>query len=127
VIIGIAVLYCLIAVVNTLVMTTLGRRREFAALSLAGLTRGQVVGSAAAEAALVTLLGAIPAGLAMLATLACQRAALRQLVSAVPVPVPWPDIGAVALACLLVAVGAGVLATVRLTATPAIELAALRD
>jgi putative ABC transport system permease protein len=127
VIIGIAVLYCLIAVVNTLVMTTLGRRREFAALSLAGLTRRQVVGSAAAEAALATLLGAIPAGLAMLATLACQRAALRQLVSAVPVPVPWPDIGAVALVCLLVAVGAGVLATVRLTATPAIELAALRD
>jgi hypothetical protein len=57
----------------------------------------------------------------------CQRAAVRQLVAAVPVPVPWPDIGAVALVCLLVAVEAGALATLRLTATPAIELAALRD
>ena len=52
---------------------------------------------------------------------------MRQLVAAVPVPVPWPDIGAVALVCLLVAVEAGALATLRLTATPAIELAALRD
>ena len=124
-IIGIAVLYCLIAVANTLVMTTLGRSRELAALSLAGLTR-QVIGSAAAEAALATLLGVVPAGLA---TLTGQRAALHRLVSAVPVPVPvpWTDIGAVALACLLAAVGTSVLAATRLTAAPAIELASLRD
>lgn len=127
VIVGIAVLYCLIAVANTLVMTTLGRHKEVAALSLAGLTRRQVIGSAAAEAVLATLLGAVPAGLAMLATLVGQRAALLRLVSAAPVRVPWPDIGGVALACLLAAVATSVLAAVRLTATPAIELASLRD
>ena len=63
-----------------------------------------------AEAALATLLGVVPAGLATLATLTGQRAALPRLASAVPVPVPWTDIGAVALACLLAAVGTSVLA-----------------
>jgi hypothetical protein len=80
-----------------------------------------------AEAALATLVGVVPAGLATLATLTGQRAALHRLVSAVPVPVPWTDISAVALACLLAAVGTSVLAATRLTAAPAIELASLRD
>ena len=60
-----------------------------------------------AEAALATLVGVVPA---TLATLTGQRAALPRLASAVPVPVPWTDIGAVALACLLAAVGTSVLA-----------------
>ena len=44
VIVGIAVLYCLIAVANLLVMTTFGRRRELAALGLTGLCRGRPSG-----------------------------------------------------------------------------------
>jgi putative ABC transport system permease protein len=127
VIIGISVLYCLIAVANTLVMTTLGRRRELAVLGLAGLTRGQAIRSAAAEAVLAVVLGAIPAGLAMAATAGSQRTALLQLTSAMTVPVPWPDIIGVTAVCLLVAAGTSAAAAARLTATPPIELAGQQE
>jgi putative ABC transport system permease protein len=126
VIIGISVLYCLIAAANTLVMTTLGRRREFAVLGLTGLTRAQVIATAVAEAVLAVVLGAVPAGLAMAATVASQRATLLRLVSAVATPVPWPDLIGVTAACLLVAAVTSTAAAARLTATPPIELAGQR-
>ena len=127
VIIGISVLYCLIAVVNTQVMTTLGRRRELAVLGLTGLTRGQAIRSSAAEGVLAVVLGAIPAGLAMAATAWSQRSSLLQLVSAINIPLPWPDIIGVAMVCLLVAVASSAAVTARLTATPPVELLGQRE
>jgi putative ABC transport system permease protein len=127
VIIGISVLYCLIAVANTLVMITLSRRRELAVLGLTGLTRGQAIRSAVAEAVLAVALGAVPAGLAMVATAGSQRSVLLRLVPAVTVPVPWPDIAGVAMVCLLAAAGTSAAAAARLTATPPIELAGQRE
>ena len=127
VIIGISVLYSLIAVANTLVVTTMGRRRELAVLGLTGLTRRQAIRSAAAEAVLAVALGAIPAALAMAATAVSQRTALLRLVSATTVPVPWPDIIGVTAVCLLVAAVTSAAAAARLTAMPPIELAGQRE
>jgi putative ABC transport system permease protein len=54
---GVVVGYTAIAVVNTLVMTTTERRREFALLRLIGATSRQVLRMMRWEAALVSLLG----------------------------------------------------------------------
>jgi putative ABC transport system permease protein len=58
VVLGLALVYTVIAIANTLVMATAGRRAELAALRLAGATRGQVLRLAGMEAALVAALGA---------------------------------------------------------------------
>jgi putative ABC transport system permease protein len=51
VVLGLALVYTVIAIANTLVIATAGRRAELAALRLAGATRGQVLRLAGTEAA----------------------------------------------------------------------------
>lgn len=72
-IIAVLLLYVAIAAVNTLVMHTLGRRREFAVLRLAGTTRRQVLRMAALELVLVL-------GLTLLVGLAIAAVTLVPLV-----------------------------------------------
>lgn len=106
---GIAVAYSLLAVANTLVMAAAGRRRELAVLKLAGATRRQVLGFVAAESVLVVAIGTLVGAAATAVILGAQWATLNRLAGAVPVTVPWTPIGAVALACLGIALAASVL------------------
>ena len=55
-VLGIALAYSLIAIANTMVMASAGRRRELAALNLAGVTGRQILGYVAAE----SLIGVVP-------------------------------------------------------------------
>lgn len=68
-VVGIIMLYTGIAVVNTLVMATGARRREFALLRLVGATRGQVLRTTRWESALVVISSIILGTLVAAATL----------------------------------------------------------
>jgi putative ABC transport system permease protein len=61
---GLIIAVTIIAVVNTLIMATLGRSREFSLLRMIGATRSQVLRMARWESLAVTLI-AIAAGIAM--------------------------------------------------------------
>ncbi|AXB44825.1 ABC transporter permease [Amycolatopsis albispora] len=61
--------YTVISVVNTLVLATAERRREFALQRLVGSTRGQVLRMAAVEASLVAIAGIVLGGLVSLTSL----------------------------------------------------------
>ena len=74
VVLGLGALYALIGVVNSVVIATAARRREFAEARVSGMTRGQVIRAALLESALVTtaglVLGVLAAGLTFVAVLA---------------------------------------------------------
>ncbi|MGY0235731.1 FtsX-like permease family protein [Longispora urticae] len=108
--IGLSVGYTGIAVANTLVMATAGRRRDFAVLRLSGGTVGQVLRSVAAESAMVVGIGAALGMAVAVAALLGVRSGLAQALGApVPLLVPWGTVGAVVAGCLALAVGASVL------------------
>jgi putative ABC transport system permease protein len=117
VVLGLALVYTVIAIANTLVIATAGRRAELAALRLAGATRGQVLRLAGTEAALVAALGTGLGAVVTAVTLAAVRRGLAGVAPAARVAIPWPPLLAIALACLVAAM-LGSVATVA---------AALRD
>ncbi|MGC9495528.1 FtsX-like permease family protein [Streptomyces sp. WG7] len=125
-ILGIALLYTGISLVNTMVMATSDRVRDLAVLRLAGATDGQVLRLVGAESLLVVAVGALLGLVAAVLNLAGMWAALRLLsVYATPV-VPWETIGAVVAACAFLAVLASVVpAALALRRRPA-ELAGTR-
>ncbi|WP_081239961.1 ABC transporter permease [Streptomyces viridosporus] len=107
-VLGIALLYTGISLVNTMVMATSDRVRDLAVLRLAGATRRQVLRLVAAEALLVVtvggLLGLLVAGL----HLAGLWGALELLSVRAAVVLPWEVVGAAAGACAVLAVAASV-------------------
>jgi len=121
---GVALLYTGLAIVNTLLMSTYDRRRELALLRLSGATPRQGLRVVAAEAALVVLVGT---GLALAATvfslLGLASALGRTVIDAHPV-VPWVPIAASALVCLALALCATVVPAWSLLRRPPTELAA---
>lgn len=125
-VLGIALLYTGISLVNTMVMATSDRIRDLAVLRLAGATNGQVLRLVCAESLLVVAVGAL-LGLAVTTlNLAGMWAALG-LLSARPTPVlPWPAIGAVVGACALLAVLASVVPAGLALRRRAGELAGIR-
>ncbi|MFG3550333.1 FtsX-like permease family protein [Streptomyces sp. NPDC047725] len=110
VVLGLALVYAGIALAATLVMATSDRRRELAALRLAGATRGQVLRLVAAESLAVVAVGTVLGLAVTVLDLLGMRAALFLLSApAVSLPLPWTALGAVSGACALVAVAAAVL------------------
>ncbi|MET0496549.1 MAG: FtsX-like permease family protein, partial [Actinoplanes sp.] len=105
VLIGLAVGYTGLAVANTLLMATAGRRGEFGALRLAGGGTGHVLRVTSAEALLAvvagTLLGAAVAGFSLFGM---QRAVGEELKQAVEIVIPWGSSITAALVCALIAV-----------------------
>ncbi|WP_433081273.1 FtsX-like permease family protein [Dactylosporangium sp. CA-052675] len=77
----VAIAYAAIAVMNTLVVSVLGRRREFALLRIAGATRDQARGVLSRETLIVTVTGVL-AGLAVSAAAILPTAAAVTLGSA---------------------------------------------
>jgi putative ABC transport system permease protein len=127
VILGIALIYCIIAIANTLVMAASGRKREIAALSMAGTTHRQALRFITAEAGLVVLIGAILAAGATAAVVAGQRAALTRFATAVPISIPWFVIGEITGACCVVAVAVSLLSGWRVLQGRVLDLADLRE
>ncbi len=126
-VIGIALAYSLIAVANTMVMASSGRRRELAALNLSGATRRQVLGYVAAESLVVAILGAVVSLLAGACVMAVQRIALADLIGDFPLSVPWQQTGVVAGACAVIGVLAATITSAQSMHGRVVELAGLRD
>ncbi len=107
-VLGIALLYTAISLVNTMVMATSDRVRELAVLRLAGATERQVLRLVGAESLAVVAVGAL-LGLAVAAVnLAGMRCALALLSVSSPVELPWTAVGAAVGACAVLAVVASV-------------------
>ncbi|MGW6567221.1 FtsX-like permease family protein [Streptomyces sp. NPDC054975] len=114
-VLGIALVYTVIALANTLLMATSVRGGELAALRLAGATRAQVVRVVTGESALAVAIGAV-LGLAVTALcLAVQAVALSTLSAPVALFVPWQTVAATATTCALVAAAASALPAWRAT------------
>jgi putative ABC transport system permease protein len=127
VLLGLALVYTVIAIANTLVMATRDRAGEFATVRLAGATRRQVLAVVAAEAALVTVIGATLAATVTGITAWGARYGLAQLAPSVPVVVPWATLGAIAAACLMVALVASIVPAALLLRRDPADLAAVRE
>ncbi|MGC9440219.1 FtsX-like permease family protein [Streptomyces sp. WG5] len=126
-ILGIALLYTGISLVNTMVMATSDRVRDLAVLRLAGATGGQVLRLVGAESLLVVAVGALLGLVVAGFHLTGMWAALRLLsVHATPV-VPWGTIGAVTAACAFLAVLASVAPAALALRRRAAELTGIRE
>jgi putative ABC transport system permease protein len=101
-VLGIALGYALLAVANTMAMASSGRRRELAALQLAGATRPQVLSYVAAESLVAVVAGTVIAALADAAMLAVDWLGLHGLIGPFPVALPWRGAGAVVAACAVI-------------------------
>ncbi|MET9955146.1 ABC transporter permease [Streptomyces sp. NPDC006339] len=114
-VLGIALVYTVIALANTLLMATSVRGPELAALRLAGATRAQILRVVAGESLLAVGIGTV-LGLGVTAVcLGGLAAGLAALSAPVVLTVPWGTVGAAAGVCALVATAASVLPAWRLT------------
>ncbi|GGQ34627.1 ABC transporter permease [Streptosporangium pseudovulgare] len=103
VVLGIILAYTAIALVNTLLMAASDRTAERAALRLLGATRGQVLRYAMGESLLVVAVGVVLAAAVAAVGLAGLWGSLVQIAGPVAVSVPWPEVGAVAAGCAVMA------------------------
>jgi putative ABC transport system permease protein len=126
-VLGVALLYALAAVANTMVMATAGRRRELAALSLVGVTRGQALCCVAAESLVAVVIGTVVAALAGLSVLASQWIALVYMAGTFPVTLPWGPTGTVVAACAVIGVVAAACSAVNAMRGRTVELVAQRE
>ncbi|OHV56961.1 hypothetical protein BCD48_00770 [Pseudofrankia sp. BMG5.36] len=127
VVLGMALVYTAIAIANTLVMATRDRAREFATVRLAGATRRQVLAVVGAEAVLVTGIGAALAAAVTAITAWGAQYGLADLAPSVPITVPWGPLGAIAAACLTIALLASVIPAALLLRRDPADLAAVRE
>ncbi|MZE74450.1 ABC transporter permease, partial [Streptomyces sp. SID5789] len=126
-VLGIALLYTGISLVNTMVMATADRERELAALRLAGATRWQVLRLVGAESLLVVAVGTLLGLVVAVLNLAGMRGALGLLAVDTAVELPWAALGGVAASCAVLAVIASVVPAGLATRRRAVELAGVRD
>jgi putative ABC transport system permease protein len=127
VILGISVGYALLAIANTMIMAAASRRRELAAMGLAGATKAQVVGVVGGEALIAVIVAALLAAPIAAAEILTQRLALTRLVAQVPAGVPWTDIWHTVALCVLVGVAFALLAAWHATRGRAVEAIAARE
>ncbi|MGA5193367.1 FtsX-like permease family protein [Streptomyces exfoliatus] len=114
-VLGIALVYTVIGLANTLLMATSVRGGELSSLRLAGATRAQVLRVVTGEATLAVAIGTL-LGLAVTAlVLGALGAGLAALSAPVALALPWGTVGAAAGACATVAVAASALPAWRLT------------
>ncbi|WP_306328448.1 FtsX-like permease family protein [Streptomyces venezuelae] len=114
-VLGVALVYTVIGLANTLLMATSVRGGELASLRLAGATRAQVLRVVTGEATLAVAIGTL-LGLAVTAlVLGALGAGLAALSAPVALALPWTTVGASAGACATVAIAASALPAWRLT------------
>ncbi|MEU2618705.1 ABC transporter permease [Streptomyces sp. NPDC007157] len=117
-VLGIALLYTGISLVNTMVMATSDRVPELTALRLAGATRRQVLRLAGAEALTVVTVGALLGLLVTVLNLATVAAALHVLHAPAAVTLPWPALAATTAVCAALAVLAATASAAAATRRP---------
>lgn len=120
-IMGLGSVYAVIALVNAVVIAAGERRREFAVARLTGFSRGQVVGSALLEAAVVAVTGVLLGWLAALAALIGVSGISGTLV------MPWGITWLTVLGAFLVVGAASVWTSLSVTRPAPISLAAARE
>lgn len=125
-VLGIALIYSLIAMANTMVMASAGRRRELAALNLTGVTRPQILGYVAAESLIAVVLGTIVGAASAIPVLIIMLLDLTGLIGSFPISLPWETVGAVAGTCAAIGVLAATITSARTMRGRAVELAGLR-
>ncbi|MFD6360735.1 FtsX-like permease family protein [Streptomyces roseolus] len=112
---GLVLLYTVIALASTLLMATSVRGGELAALRLAGATRAQALRAVTGEALLAVAVGAVLGVAVTAAVLGALGAALAALSAPVALALPWAGTGAAAAVCAAVAVAASALPAWRLS------------
>ncbi|MGY0233296.1 ABC transporter permease [Longispora urticae] len=127
VVLGIVVLFCFIAIVNTLMMATADRRRDLAVLRLTGATPKQALRVFAAESLLVCAVGFTLAALAALVNLIGLRFALTSLFGSTPIVVPWGPVVLIGGISVVLALLGTVLPAALALRTPSVELAGVRE
>lgn len=130
-ILGPALLYALIAIINTMMMSTGDRLRDFATLRLTGGNDRQVLSMVGAEAVLTAATATV---LAVLVTTGTQAASLmlinRRVLdagSALSLSLPWSAIGVSALAALALALVSSLLPARLALRARALDLAGVRQ
>ncbi|MEV6046625.1 ABC transporter permease [Streptomyces xanthochromogenes] len=130
-ILGPALLYALIAIVNTMMMSTGDRLRDFATLRLTGGNDRQVLSMVGVEAVLTAATATV---LALLVTTGTQAATLmlinRRILDAgspLTLGLPWPAIGAAAAAGLALALVSSLVPARLALRTRALDLAGSRQ
>ncbi|MFB7590323.1 ABC transporter permease [Streptomyces sp. NPDC056169] len=114
-VLGIALVYTVIGLANTLLMATSVRGGELASLRLAGATRAQILRVVTGEALLATAIGTLLGLAVTAAVLGTLGAGLASLSAPVALVLPWGTAGAAAAVCAAVAVAASALPAWRLT------------
>ncbi|WP_405872311.1 ABC transporter permease [Streptomyces zaomyceticus] len=114
-VLGIALVYTVIGLVNTLLMATSVRGGELASLRLAGATRAQILRVVTGEATLAVAIGALLGLVVTALVLGTLGAGLAALSAPVALALPWSTLGAAAGVCATVAVAASALPAWRLT------------
>ncbi|GAB2865579.1 ABC transporter permease [Streptomyces deserti] len=126
-VLGIALLYTGISLVNTMVMATSDRVRDLAVLRLAGATRGQVLRLVGAEALTVVAVGALLGLMVAGLNLAGMWGALALLSVRSTIELPWAAIGTSVALCAVLAVTASVVPAAAVLRRRAVELAGTRE
>jgi len=109
VMVGLSLAYTAIAVANTLLMATTARARDFAVLRLSGATARQVATVVAAEAMVVTGIGAVLGfAVALVAVGGVAWALTKDIGVRIPLEMDWPVMGIVFGVCLALALAASV-------------------
>ncbi|MFC7381071.1 FtsX-like permease family protein [Sphaerisporangium rhizosphaerae] len=104
--------YTAVAIAGTLMMAAAGRLRDMTVLRLSGATTRQVLGTVAAESALVVILGTVLGLAVALPALLGMRAGLEEaMATPVALVLPGPLLLGVVGACLTIAAGAATLTT----------------
>jgi putative ABC transport system permease protein len=126
-VLGLALIYTIISIANTLVMATGERGRELATLRLTGATPRQIRRMIGLESVLVAAIGILLGAVVTAVTLLGMRGGLAPVAPAVRVVVPWRTVGAIAGVCAVVAVLASLIPAAVALRRPAIDSAAVRQ
>jgi putative ABC transport system permease protein len=126
-VLGIALVYSLIAIANTMMMASAGRRRELAALNLIGVTRRQILGYVAAESLIAVLLGVLIAAVSAIPVLIVMLLDLTGLIGSFRLSLPWEAAGLGGGTCAVIGVLAATITAARTTRGSPADLAGLLE
>ncbi|MEV7813958.1 FtsX-like permease family protein [Streptomyces flaveolus] len=126
-VLGLALLYTVISLANTMVMATSDRVRELAVLRLAGATRWQVLRLVGAEALMVVMVGGLLGALVAGLNLVGMWSALGLLSVRTSIEIPWATLAAVLGACAVLAVISAVVPAGLSMRRGAVESAGVHD
>jgi putative ABC transport system permease protein len=127
VLLGMAMLYTVIGIVNAVVISSSDRRGEFAAARVTGLTRGQVIGVALWESLVVVAIGLLLGGITAAASVLGVSAAVKEIVGLSVLSVPWSLLAGLVLGVTAIVGVTTILTSRSATRTPAVRLVAARE